>query len=41
MSITGPTLGVISGGIVTSKMGGYENPRVKKMIFYDSLLVFY
>ena len=27
VSITGPVLGVVCGGIISSKLGGYNNPK--------------
>ena len=39
ISITAPTGGVVIGGIVCNKLGGYEDPRIKKWIFYDSMIV--
>jgi len=39
ISITAPILGVISGGIVTNRLGGYESPRVVKALFITSIFV--
>ncbi len=39
ISITGPTLGVVTGGIVLNKLGGYENPKIIKLLFITSFIV--
>ena len=39
VSITAPTLGVICGGIVVGKLGGYENERVTTYLLVDSCIV--
>jgi len=38
ISITGPTLGVVFGGIIAQLMGGYDNPRTLKLMILLSML---
>jgi len=39
ISITAPPLGIICGGIILDKIGGYENPNVPKLLLITSIIV--
>lgn len=39
VSITAPTLGIIIGGFIINKLGGYENNKVPNFLLADSFLV--
>jgi MFS-type transporter involved in bile tolerance (Atg22 family) len=41
ISITAPILGVIFGGFLAERLGGYHKPRVRKVLPLLSSIVFY
>lgn len=39
VSMTGPIFGTLCGGIVTQKLGGYDNVKIKKFLPMIALIV--